>query len=189
MKKLIMICALVTLMSAFGSTAKADNPANWYWSLETHGTRDDDGPLSPPVDLGYSVYNYEGQLTHVEGDDPWPALEVANTIWVDIWDWIPDDEKSGSGSHDGWFPFIDELILHIEHPEITADFLFSVDAGGYGTISIANITFGQVEYEGHYYDVTGARFQGDVTITPEPTTFVLLGTAGLWILTRKRRLA
>ncbi len=192
MKKLILTTLCILFIVTLGSTAKAvpDNPANWHWSLQTDDeTRDDDGSLSPPVDTGWPKYEYEWQLTHIEGDDPWPALEAVDTIWVDIWDWLLDDEKSGEDFYDGSLPFSDELVLHIEHPEITADFLASVDANGYGTISIANITFGQVEYEGNYYGVTGARFQGDVTITgvPEPAIVALLGLGCLVLLHRRRK--
>jgi hypothetical protein len=176
MKNLIMICALGILAATFGSTSKAVpvNPANWHFSLVTDGNCYDDGPLSPAVDTDYQYYDCNWVLTHVDDEfDPWLALELAGTTWVDIWGCIPSNERSGDSSHDGPLPFIDELILHIEHPEITADFLLSVDAGGYGTISIDSITLGWVED----YKVTGARFQGDVTITgvPEPATLSFFG--------------
>jgi len=198
MKKSRMVCALGILAATFGSAAKAVpvNPANWDWSVVTlDEARDDDGPLSPPVEPGWPVYEYEWQLTHIDNElDPWPALEVANINWVDIWDGIPLDERSGNGSHDGSLPFSDELFLHIEYPVITADFFLSVDENGYGTVSIANIIFGQIEdlhNPGTYYDITGARFQGNGTITgiPEPATLVLLGAGGVWILSRKKRSA
>jgi len=192
MKKSIMICALVMLPAAFSSTARAtlDNPVNWHWSLQTDGARDDwYSPAS--LDTDYPEYNYEGGLTHIEGSNPWPALELevaaGNYIWVDIWDDIPAAERSGSDTWQGQeIPFVDKLILHIEHPEITADFLASADKNGNITISIDNITFGQVDVGGTFYDVTGARFQADVTITgvPEPSTLVLLGLGGLLAVKR-----
>jgi len=185
----MMICVFGILAAVFGSTAKAVpvNPANWHWSLVTYGNRYDDGPLSPPVDPGYPQYDYSWQQTHESG--PWPALQVLSQ-WHDIWDNILPSDKSGSGTL-GPLPWVDELILHISSPEITADILVSADENGYGTISIANITFGQVQYGGWFYNVTGARFQGDVTIegVPEPATICLLGLGSLVLLRRRRSTA
>jgi len=182
-EKLIMICALVVLLTAFGSTAKAvpDNPANWHWSLQTDDEARDDWHSPTPVDIGYPQYCYEWQLTHEFG--PWAAVEMA-AQWRDAWDKILAGDKSGSGTYDGLLPFSDELILHVDYPEITADFLLSVNENGYATISIDNITFGQV----HSLDVTGARFSGNVTVegVPEPATLSFLALGSLVFL-RKRR--
>ncbi|MHC4481967.1 MAG: PEP-CTERM sorting domain-containing protein [Planctomycetota bacterium] len=185
MKKIIRFSILVLLAATFAPTAKADNPAEWHFSVVTYGARDDDGPLSPPIDTGYLEYYYEWQLTHIEGADPWPALQVEVTpsqyLWVDIWEGIDSGDRSGSGTM-GPLPVVDELVLHIAYDGITADFLASVDENGYGTISIDNVIFDPVAG----YPVTGARFQGDVTITPEPATILLLGLGSL-VLLRKRR--
>ena len=156
------------------------NPVDWHFSLTTYGSRDD--WLAPTlVEPGWPAYDYEWQLTHEVG--PWPAVQIVG-MWYDMWDLIPDPEKSGFGTL-GPLPWYDELILHIEYPGITADFLVSADLNGNAQISIDNIIFGSVEG----YEVTGARFQGNVTVTgvvPEPATVALL-VLGSLILLRKRK--
>lgn len=159
-------------MSAFGSTAKADNPVYWSFNLETYGARDD-WYSTTFIDPGYLQYDYDWQLTDA-------YLQVAGA-WYDILDDILPGDKSGSGTLPG-LPFVDELILHIDYPEITADILCSINNDGYGTISIDNVELGWADG----YRVTGARFSGDVTITPEPATLSFLALGSLALL-RKRR--
>jgi len=176
MKKFRMICALVTLTAAFGSTAKADNPVTWHFSLVTYG-QDVDWYSNTNIDPGYPQYNYVWELTAAD-------LVVGGTRPVDIYPDMPPGDKSGSGSVGG-IPFVDELILHIDYQEITADFYVTVNTGGFGEVSMRNITLGT---HSPYGAVTRACFEGDITITavPEPATIALLALGGLALL-RKRR--
>jgi len=174
MKKLITICALVTLAAAFGSTAKADNPVSWDFSLVTSG--EDVATFPTPninIDVGYPQYDYTWVLST---RNVW----VSGTTWVDI-----DMPDSGSDHVDGGIPFVDELILHIDCPGITADFCLTVNTGGYGWISLENITFSQHPLG----EATRAWLEGNVTVTavPEPATVCLLGLGGLSLLCRRRR--
>jgi len=173
MKKLITICALVTLAAAFGSTAKADNPVSWDFSLETSGEDVATSPtLNINIDVGYPRYDYTWVLSTSK-------VWVSGTAWRDI------DITSGGSDHvDGGIPFVDELILHIDCPGITADFCLTVNTGGYGWISLENITFSQHPLG----EATRAWLEGNVTVTavPEPATIALLALGGLALL-RKRR--
>lgn len=165
MKKLIRIGVLVVSVAVFASPTKADNPVNWNFELITYGARDDwNSPTY--IDPAYSLYDYQWELTHEAG--PYPAVQVLGS-WYDIWDSILPGDKSGSDTL-GPLQVVDELILHINYPQITADFLVSVAADGYGTISIDNVIFD---------DITGARFRGNVIISPGPATICLLGLGAL----------
>jgi hypothetical protein len=174
MKKIITICALVTLMTALGSIARADNPVSWDFSLETFG---EDVATSPTnninVDVGYPRYDYTWVLTTSK-------VWVSGTAWRDI-----DMPDSGSSHVDGGVPFVDELILHIDSPGIVADFLLTVDSGGFGMISLENITLGTHPYG----EATRAWLEGNITVTavPEPATICLLGIGGLSLLCRRRK--
>ena len=176
MKRLITICAVVVLVAAFGSTAKAENPAEWTFSLVTHGEDEIWNSLTQ-VDTGYPQYDYDWSLTHVEGTDPWPANEI-DGIWYDAWYDMPDEDKSGYGTALG-LPFD---ILHIpeDPPEMFMDVYVYVDDEGRGHISVTDITFDQ--------GITGFRFTGDVTVTavPEPATLSLLGLGALSLIRRRK---
>lgn len=170
MKRFNFICLLVVSMAAFAPTVKADNPVSWDFYLETYGARDNDGPLSPPIDLGYPEHNYNWVITNaylrVMGN--WYAGPIG---------------LNGNGSI-GSVPFSDILVYHHSSSEIDFDILASVDNSGYGTVSIDNITFGQAQG----YDVTGIRFNGNVMVegVPEPATVCLLGLGVLGLLHRRR---
>ena len=174
MRKLITICALVTLAAAFGSTAKADSPVSWDFALVTSG---EDVATSPTpninIDVGYPQYDYTWVLS-------------TKNVWVSGADWLDIDIPSGGSDHVDGIPFVDELILHIDSPGITADFYLTVDSGGFGTVSMKNITLGT--YPG-YGEATRAWLGGNVTVTavPEPATVCLLGLGGLSLLRRRRR--
>jgi len=176
MKKLITICALVTLAAAFGSTARADNLVSWDFSLETSG-EDVVTPLTPTninIDVGYPRYDYTWVLS-------------TSNVWVSGTGWLDIDMPSGGSDHvDGGVPFVDELILHIDSPGITADFYLTVDSGGFGTVSMENITLGTYP---PYGEATRAWLEGNVTVTavPEPATVCLLGLGGLSLLCRRRK--
>jgi hypothetical protein len=181
MEKSRIICVLMALTAASGPTAKAVcvNPAEGHFSLVTYGS-DDCWDSSTCVVPTYPEYNYEWELTHKTG--PWPAIQVMGQ-WYDIWNDIDPSDKSGSGTL-GPLPIVNELTLHIDYPEIKADFYTSINADGYAQICIKNVEFGLAEG----YQVTGARFQGDVTITgvPEPATFILLSLGALGLVRRRQ---
>ena len=187
MKKLIMICALVTLAAAFGSTAKAENPVSWDFDLtivRLQGVQgigaDDFWYSNTNIDPGYPRYNVSWQFTTVE-------MLVSGT-WIDMLDDIPAVDRSGSIPPIDGIPFVGELILHIEWlPQISAaDFRLTVDTGGFGRVSMEQITLGS--HPDPSGTVQQVYLEGNVTLTavPEPATIALLALGGLALL-RKRR--
>lgn len=170
-----MICVLLMSLITFAATAKAVpvNPTEWNFSLTTYGSR---SYWSSTTDLvpTYPQYDYDWQLTKLE-------VLVFGQVWHDVLPIVPINERSGSGSL-GQLPWEDEIIIQINNLNITATFMASGDIHGHGGICVDNVDFG--------LGISGARFQGNVTVTgvvPEPATIALLGTAGVWVLTRKRR--
>lgn len=196
MKKLIMICAFVVLVATFSSTAKAVyvNPAEWDFSLVTGETyfgsrvgEDVEWGSLTNVETGWDEYDYEWQLTHISNLPPWPALEVANRRWVDMWGYMGPDDKSGSGTADG-LPFV-IFDRDFGTPGIIESLISAwVDEDGQGHMSVTDVSFGRVEYGANYYDVTGYRFGGDATVTgiPEPATAVLLVLGALGLIHIRR---
>lgn len=188
MKKSLMAFTLVTLMATFCPTAKTvpDNPVNTSFDLLTYEESPVFWKSDANVGTGYLQYDYEWQLTH-ELSPPWPArqIQIAEPSWmlVDIWNDILDDGKNGSGSIGPpvVLPIVDELILHIDYPEITADFLFSVNESGYGTIFINNIPFGSAQG----YEVTGARLRGNITVEGVPELIIFPVSLGQFSIDEK----
>jgi hypothetical protein len=171
------ICMLMVLAVAFGSTEKAAgvNPAEWDFSLETYGS-DASWTSLTNVDTGYPQYDYVWELTYAD-------VNVSNN-WVSVLGYIVP--SSGSGSASGLpFEILDQDYLG---PGMFGGHVHSyVDGSGFGHVDITNVYLGTSPYIvdsfrcGGTLDVTG--------IIPEPATIVLLGTAGIWIFTRKKRSA
>jgi hypothetical protein len=166
----IVTCLSVVLLASLAPAVKADNPVTWNFNLETYGARDNDGPLSPPIDTGYPIYEYNWEITNTQ-------IRVMGT-------WYPGPIGfSGSGS---WGPpnpiaFTDEVVYQYSSSIIDFDILASVNSGGYGTISIDNITFGTAQG----YAVSGFKCSGYVDVTaevPEPATICLLGLGVLSLI-------
>lgn len=187
MKKLIMICALMAL---FGSTAKADNPASWDFDLTIYRLPGASGIGAPDawhsntnIDPGYPRYNVSWQFTTVE-------IQVIGNPTIDILDDIPAVDRSGSLPPIDGIPFVDELILHIEWlPQISAaDFYLTVDTGGFGTISMEQITLGS--HPDPSGNVQQVYLEGNVEITavPEPATIALLALGGLALMRNRSRM-
>lgn len=168
MKRLILIYLLVVSMAALVPTAKADNPVYWSFHLETYGERNNDGPLSPPIDTGYPQYEYNWVITD------------AQVMIMDVWYSVPTS-LNGSGIW-GTIPFTDELIYQHSSPEASFDILASIDSSGYGTISIDNITLGSAMGN----PITGLGCDGNITVIPEPATICLLGLGALSLVRRRK---
>ena len=127
------------------------------------------------------IYNYEWEITSanvlVDTDGFWQ--------WHDVLNDIPSEYKSGSGTMEG-LAVVDHQIMYMDTTMITADIFLSVDINGYGTLAIDNTTFGLLNGD----VIDEAIFDVDVTVTPEPATFLLFGV-GVPIalaLSRKRTL-
>jgi hypothetical protein len=167
-----MFCLLVTTGVVSMAQAVPVNPITWDYSLETSGARDDWDSTTDVVPT-FAQYDYGWELTEAD-------LEVAAGSWLSIIDVIAPEDKAVSGVIIGPLPAVDELIVHLEYPEITADIFVSIDAEGYGRISVDSVEVTP--------SATGARLIGNVTVTgvPEPATIVLLGLGSV-VLLRKRR--
>ena len=175
MKRIVLTTITIAILA--GAVSHADNPAIWNFDLETIetppgsrvGNRDDWYSTPSFIDPGYSSYEYIWEITRSD-------VEV-------LGQWYPSTYPlpSGSGTT-GALPFSDMLVHHIDEPEIVADIFVSVDFSGYGNIYIDNVIFGQAQG----FDVTGTRFWGNVTITPEPATLLLFGLGGLMLRRKKR---
>jgi hypothetical protein len=174
-------------VAAFGSEAKAVpvNPAEWqkiilatdgedvFWNSTTH------------VDTDYLQYDYEWQweLTRAR-----LRLDILNDGWIDVLTYVPAADKGGSGTDDE-LPFV-ILDQDVGEPGVfTAHVTAGVDINGYGYVSMTDITLGSFSLSDVVYDVTGAWFEVDATVTtvPEPATLSLLALGSLLLL-RKRRL-
>jgi hypothetical protein len=172
MKKSRIICVLVVLVAALGSTAKAVpvNPIEWHFSVTTYGA-----PSSwfsnTNIIPTYPQYNYEWQLTKMEVN--------ISSFWNDVTSLIPLNEREGSGTF-GQLPCEDEKFMRITISAVYADLLLDVDSQGYGKVRVDNISM----------IVDGARFEGDVMVNgvpvPEPAVVSLLALGSLALL-RKRR--
>ncbi len=150
-----------------GYSAIADIPVTWDFYHETYGSRDDWYSTPSFIDPGYSSYDYIWEITSTQ-------VQVQGSWWAG------PSGFNGSGIT-GSLPIIDLFVYHIDEPEIEADIFVSVDSAGIGDIYIDNVIFGEAQSN----PVTGTKFWGNVTITPEPMTISLLGLGGLALL-RKR---
>lgn len=166
---LIRIAVIAWLgVLCFGFSAIADNPVTWNFDLETYGSRDDWYSTPSFIDPGYSSYQYSWGITSTE-------VQVMGS-------WYSGPSGSSGSGTIGPLPINDLLVYHGSAAEVELDTFVSVDSSGYGNIYIDNIIFGQALG----YDVTGLRYSGNVTITPEPTTICLLGLGGLALRRRRR---
>jgi len=179
-----MVCALVVLVAAFGSPAKAVpvNPADWEFTLITDGN--DVSWTSPThVDTDYLQYDYEWQWELTDA-------KLRYNSWFYVLGYISAADKGSSGANDE-LPFV-ILDRDVGEPGVfTAHVTAGVDENGWGRISATNVWFGQIEdplNPGNYYDVTGAWFKGDATITavPEPAALSLLALGSLPLLRKHR---
>jgi hypothetical protein len=174
---------LAAVMPVFSSTAKAitENPANWTFTLETYGDPNS-WTSATAVDTGFPQYDYDWQLTEAK-------LYVDVIGELPILEWIPAEDKSGSGTESG-LPFnifgpVNPLRIEFEGI-ISADIYLGVDSEGYGQAHIPQTTLVFGDIEG--FAVMGTLFGGDLNVTavPEPATVLLLALGGLALL-RKRR--
>ena len=186
MKKSRMVCALVVLVAAFGSSAKAVpvNPADWHFTLVTTGA-DVLWTSSPDyVDTDYLQYDYEWQweLTLAK-----LRLNDGDSFWFPLLSYIPASDKDGSGTDDE-LPFV-ILDRDVGEPGVfTAHVTAGVDIDGYGYVSMTGINFGSILLSAVDYNVTAARFEGDAMITavPEPAALSLLALGSLPLLRKHR---
>ncbi|MHC4623180.1 MAG: PEP-CTERM sorting domain-containing protein [Planctomycetota bacterium] len=180
MRALIIIFGLAFAMTALGSTA---NAVTWGFNLTTTGD-----PCSwvsdTTVDLGSPEYDYSWELTEA-------FLQTEGDIWVSVLDEI--QPNSGFGTAAGPVPFniFDPADpLHIEIEGITCDIYLGVSGGGYGSAYIPNnaqhpLILGTRSGN----PVTGAKFNGALTVipVPGPATVLLLGLGSMLLIRKRRR--
>jgi hypothetical protein len=179
MKRLTLICLLVAMIAAPASTVKAGGvlPAEWDFSLETHGSNAF-WTSSTNVLTGYPQYEYNWQLSYAD-------FELSGIGWVSILPYVPSDNKSGSGTEAG-LPFVVLNENVGSAGEFTAHVYAGVDGGGYGFANMTNVSLGNFEYNNVTYGITGFRCGGDATVVPEPATICMLGLGALGLIRRKR---
>jgi len=172
----------MVLVAAFGSAAKAVpvNPAEWIIKLATDG-EDVSWKSTDHIDTDYLQYDYEWQWELT-------AAKLRYNSWFYVLGYVPAADKGSSGT-DYELPFV-ILDQDVGEPGVfTAHVTAGVDIDGYGYVSMTDITLGSFLLSDVVYDVTGAWFEVDATVTavPEPATLSLL-VLGSLLLVRKRRL-
>jgi hypothetical protein len=175
-----MTIFLLTVVLCSVAKAVPVNPAVWNFSLETLATDEGGAFWGSPTEVytDYPQYDYSWKLTPLTGAE----LQVAGG-WYGAMDYIPDGDKSGSGTVYGLPTEISSK--HYGEPGVFGVNISSwIDENGSGWISATELYFGYVE--GH--KVTGFRCNGEVIVTavPEPATAAWLVLGGLALL-RKRR--
>ncbi|MHC4216200.1 MAG: PEP-CTERM sorting domain-containing protein [Planctomycetota bacterium] len=175
-------CTFLFLTACLATSTQA---VTWSFDFESlDQTADIWGPESPPVATGAVEYDYQWELTdamlRIEGESLPGGLQ-----WIGILTLLPVDVQNGSGT-ENTVPFLlgPIVIDELDTMGISADILLGVLADGTATGTINNITFGTIGSE-QDFDVTGIRVAGDFTVTPEPTTLLLLGLGA--VMLRKRR--
>jgi hypothetical protein len=173
MKKLMLICVLATVVAGFGSTAKA---VTWSFGLESLDGNDvswNSLPDRVPTGAGPYLYDWALSLAEWRLDGSWESIP-----FVDL-------PAAGSGSEDDLSILIVADFKNIDLIGLIATLNLFVDAGGKGLAVLEDIEFGQTS-DGK--TVSGARFNGTMTISPvpEPAMVALLGLGSL-VLFRKRR--
>ncbi len=169
------LAALMCLL-CWNSTVRAVNPADWTFSLETHGQNVSwQSPTN--VDAGFAQYAYQYQITQFD-------VQLGGILWQNGLPLLGTD-VSGSGVSAGGLPV---TVLSGVYSDATtgssATLDIGVDAGGAGHASITDITFGS--FLGT--PITGVRTAGTMQIqgVPEPTTLVW-AAAGILGLRRRKR--
>jgi hypothetical protein len=178
---LALICLLVAMIVAPASIVKADgvNPANWNFSLETHG-ENISWTSDSYVLTGYPQYEYNWQLTYAD-------FQLSGIGWYSILPYVPSDNSSGSGTEAG-LPFVVLNENVGSAGEFTAHVYAGVDGGGYGFANMTNVVLGNFEYNNVTYGITGFRCGGNATVVPEPATICLLGFGALSLLRRRKKI-
>ena len=166
-----LLAAMIVL--AADSSALAENPANWNFSAETHGS-DVQWDSPTQVDTGFPAYTVDFETTLLD-------IELANVQWFGL----DASSLQGAAILPGPLPLV-IVSDSVASGDSSIDITLWIDAAGQGHLGLTNAQFGT--FNG--LPITGFRMGGTFNAegVPEPTSLVLLGLGSLaTLLTRRRR--
>jgi hypothetical protein len=136
MKRLIIVLTLTVLICVFSPTAKAVNSAkyNHIFDPESFCTLDVN-TSTIFAETTYPQYGYDGRLA----DGPFFSNDHCWNVWNG-----PADSKSDFNNINTLLT-ADELVLQIDCPAITAEFLVNIVEDSYEPIYEVRINFNQLQ--------------------------------------------
>lgn len=159
---------LAATAAAFGDTE------TWNFDVTTTGQ---DVFWTSPTNVDPNAASYHGQyeLTLIEVGISWNGIPFGT---VDVTDDVPKEDRIGEETVEGPAPILlmDEQIVYPEPPEdpaILATVRVELDAGGFGKVSITDVTLGTITVDlgspwgQQTVQITSIRVAGTLIIEPQ----------------------